>query len=124
MRRPTAYRQMEKRSRWSAWLLLAVYVPMVFMSLTHVHYELDSVSTVDCSLCDSNVHHSGHLTSISQHHDDCLFCRLLSVQLTIATDKIEAVVRPLVDIINVFCPEACTTRSLTVVSLRGPPCIL
>ena len=124
MRLTATYRRQTRRARLCAWLLLLVYVPMVAMSLLHLHAEIEIVPTVDCAQCHSHVHHSGHLTVSHQHHDDCLFCRLLSVQLTFASQRPEIVDRPLLATIDVYRVEAVVAAEQSVVSLRAPPYVL
>ena len=54
------------------YVLLAVYLPMVFVSSLHKHHETIEIID-DCGHC------SGHIDEHHQHHSDCLYCHFLSL---------------------------------------------
>ena len=62
--------------RRSAWLLLAVFVPMLLFSSLHHHAE---PSQVACSECVQHLTHAGHLSAASIGWDHCLLCQLLTL---------------------------------------------
>ena len=59
----------------SAWILLAVFLSAMVVSLIHRH-ELSSESFV-CADCANHVHHQGHLLDGSSQMDRCLVCQFL-----------------------------------------------
>lgn len=68
---------LERKRHIYAWLLLAIFVPMLMLSSLHTH----SNAGANDEVCDECVHHhcSGHLTQggISMHH--CVLCQFLSI---------------------------------------------
>ena len=62
---------------WSAWLLLAVFVPTMLVSSLH-HHGIES-TMVDCADCLHHVHHPGHLQALTISLDDCVLCQFLSL---------------------------------------------
>ena len=113
-----------RRQQWLAWVMLAVYVPMVLLSAIHVHSLHEYSELVDCTLCETSVHHQGHITASAQHHGECLSCRFLSTQLVVPDDDCRSVDNQC--ICKLECSRATEPVSRTVVcpTLRGPPAIL
>ena len=62
----------------SAWLLLAVFVPMLVLTALHTHAVASSVSD-ECVECVNHQPHSGHLTATTQTLTDCVlaYCQNL-----------------------------------------------
>ncbi|MBR2203099.1 MAG: hypothetical protein IJ914_02710 [Prevotella sp.] len=69
------------KRRFFARLLLLVFVPMLMMSVLHVH-ECNSIQT--CSDCAHHVSHSGHLTAVASCDYDCVLCQFLSLPFVMA----------------------------------------
>ena len=69
------------RRRVFARLLLLVFVPMLMMSVLHVH-ECESIQT--CADCTHHVSHSGHLTADASYDYDCVLCQFLSLPFVMA----------------------------------------
>ena len=64
------------KRRFSAWLLLLVFVPMLLSSL-HVH---PTVGVEDsCTECVNHVPHSGHVSLLTAHSCDCLLCQFVAL---------------------------------------------
>ena len=70
------------RRKWYARLLLAVFVPMLLLSLVHVH-EQGMVEEATCADCAHHVHHS-HLASADYCMDSCVLCQMLSLSFIAA----------------------------------------
>jgi len=69
------------RRKVFARILLSVFVPMLLMSVLHVH-ECNSIQT--CSDCAHHVSHSGHLTAVASCDYDCVLCQFLSLPFVMA----------------------------------------
>ena len=67
----------------AAWMLLAVFVPMLVLTLGH-HHEMVADSGVACVDCAHHVPHGGHLQTGSSAVDDCPFCQLSGVSYVAA----------------------------------------
>ena len=72
----------ERKRHIYAWILLAVFVPMIVMSSLHIHHEVGTAD--ECPEC---VHHhcSGHLTQGYGGAHQCLLCQFLSISFCAAT---------------------------------------
>ena len=57
-------------------LLLAVFLPMLFIVSLHVHSSQAS-SEVACVECANHMPHAGHLTSGQDCVDNCVLCQIL-----------------------------------------------
>ena len=73
---------MMRKRKWYAWMLLAVFVPMMLCSLTHVH-EQAAAASADCADCAHHVHHT-HLATASFCMDNCVLCQMLSLPFVAA----------------------------------------
>ena len=71
------------RRRTAAWILLAVFVPMLVLTLGH-HHQMVAENGVACVDCAHHVPHSGHLQTGSSAVDDCPFCQLSGVSYVAA----------------------------------------
>lgn len=71
----------------AAWMLLAVFVPMLILSSVHIH-ETNGIIETECTDC---VHHGchGHLTQTASWVHDCVLCQFLT--LTMLTAAMAAV---------------------------------
>ena len=114
-------KRMLARRKWYARLLLAVFVPMLLLSLVHVHEQGVADETV-CADCEHHVHHS-HLASADFCVDSCVLCQILS--LPFVTGILLSVI--------LFPTMSKSLPSLAVVSTanghadnrqsRAPPCL-
>lgn len=106
----------------AAWLLLAVYVPMLLLSSLHVHEGGISHSEVECSDC---VHHSchGHLTQTATWVHDCVLCEFLT--LTMLTAAVMAVTIYVHVCKKCYAQPLCgyRTDSCGAIVTRGPPTV-
>jgi hypothetical protein len=104
--------------------MLLVYLPMVLSSMGHVHSLQEFSESIDCHQCQTGLHHSGHITTDSQHHDECLLCRFMGTQVVVPEqqeldqDNQQAVEVEFCQVTEAF------SRFVTHPSLRAPPIIL
>ena len=113
-----------RRQQWLAWVMLAVYVPMVLLSAIHVHSLHEYSKLVDCTLCETSVHHQGHITASAQHHGECLSCRFLSTQLVVPDDDCRSVDNQCICKLEFSRATEPVSRTVAYPTLRGPPAIL
>lgn len=66
------------KRRFSAWLLLLVFVPVMVATSLHVH-DYDNADATECYQCLHHMHHGGHFTAYSDHAFDCPFCQFVSL---------------------------------------------
>ena len=71
------------RRQISAWILLAVFLPMLVLSSLHIH-EISQTTDTECTDC---VHHNchGHLTATATWAHDCVLCQFLTLSMLTAT---------------------------------------
>jgi len=60
--------------------LLAVFVPVMLMSLTHIHES--TFHEEMCVDCVNHLPHAGHITGHQISLDECLLCQFISVPYT------------------------------------------
>lgn len=104
--------------------MLMVYVPMVLLSSLHVHPAQELSELVDCTKCETLVHHQGHFTTSPQQQGECLSCRFLTTQLLVSCEQVQSVEVQCVG--QAECqPAAQPVRSVPVHHhLRAPPVVL
>lgn len=108
------------KRKYSAWLLLLVFVPMMVLTSLHVHdYEETAVN--QCEQCAHHIRHAGHLNAISNHSFDCPFCQFASLPYVApiaAAVAVAFIVINKVYINNVYrvCAGVCDLKST-----RAPP---
>ena len=118
--REKRYSEPSRRQQFFAWVMLLVYLPTVLLSSVHVHALQEVANTVDCHLCQTGLHHSGHITADAPHHDECLSCRFLGTQVVVPEtqdldqDNQQAVKVEVCQVTEPF------SRSVTHPSLRAP----
>ena len=108
------------RRQIAARILLIVFGTMLAMSSLHVHTDYHDVAA-DCTECQHNVHHSGHLSSAVFDLDDCVLCQFAALSFILA------LLSSVIFFVNLY-RETCVNSSqqLTAVTvccnrLRGPP---
>lgn len=107
------------KRRFSAWLLLSVFMPMLLFSSLHVHQQ--TASQQDCTECVNHVPHGGHLSFNTLDVHDCVLCKFTSLSFLLVAGLVAgAVAREHADRTSPrlsFRPAAC----LRTLSLRAPP---
>ncbi|MCR5180979.1 MAG: hypothetical protein K6C30_07170 [Bacteroidaceae bacterium] len=104
----------------AAWLLLAVFVPMVVLSSVHVHKERVAVATTECADC---VHHNchGHMTTMPHWSHDCVLCQFLTLTFLVPTTVCITYINKVVDEkSDAQRRNVCVAHS-GIVGLRAPP---
>ncbi len=124
MRRNELHIRPTRRQQLLAWLMLSVYVPMVLLSALHVHSLHEYSELVDCNLCETSVHHQGHITASAQHHGECLSCRFTSTQLVVPDDYSQDIDNQCVVKLEFAHSAEPISQILVRPMLRGPPAIL
>ena len=122
--RENRYSKPSRRQQFFAWVMLLVYLPMVLMSSAHVHSLQEFSESIDCHECQTGLHHCGHITNDTPHHDACLLCRFLGTQV-VAPEKqdLEQDIQQIVKV--VFCQVTePSSRPIAHPSLRAPPVLL
>ena len=71
-----------KKRKIAAYVLLAVFLPILLLSSLHVH-EATEYAEVSCVDCLHN-HCGGHLTQTTFHMDDCVLCQFLTLPMLTA----------------------------------------
>ena len=103
----------------AAWMLLAVFVPILLLSSIHIH-ETGNTTTTECNDC---VHHSchGHLSSVASWDHDCVLCQFLT--LTMLAAAVMAVTLYVRVCIKSYAQPLCgfRTNSCGNIVTRGPP---
>ncbi|MBR5673012.1 MAG: hypothetical protein IKW97_01310 [Muribaculaceae bacterium] len=122
--REKRYSEPSRRQQFYAWVMLLVYLPMAFLSSVHVHSLQEFSASIDCYQCHSGLHHSGHITTDSPHHDECLSCRFLGTQVVVPEQQgLDQDTQPAVKL--EFCQVTESfSRSVTHPLLRAPPIIM
>ena len=122
--REKRYSEPSRRQQFFAWVMLLVYLPTVLLSFAHVHAWQEFTESIDCHQCQTGLHHSGHITVDSPHHDECLSCRFLGTQVVAPeTEDLGQDLQPAVKV--EFCQiSESFSRSVSHPSLRAPPVLL
>lgn len=106
-----------------AWLQLSVFVSMLLLSGVHRHEVVISTAT-DCVDCAHHVHHSGYVTTLADHMDDCLLCQFLHLVYTAAAIIVLVPLVVLAQNRRFFLNSRITQMEPSVLYIRGPPYML
>lgn len=111
---------MTQRRRFVAWVLLAVFVPMLLAASVHRHEQRVSYETA-CYACVHHIPHDGHLSANSAAGMTCVLCHFLSLPFVAAV--VLATTLTLIAKRHSTCrlASACATCQHVAYSLRGPP---
>lgn len=110
-----------KKRHLAAWLLLAVYVPMLILSSMHVH---GNVATGELA-CDECVQHQchGHLMQFSGDFHQCVICQILTLSYVAAASCLFLLSLPRRKVLYaIFGQSVCLGNGRTL-RLRGPPSV-
>ena len=124
MIRESSHIYISRREQLFALVILSVYMPMVLLASLHVHSLNENIVIFDCHECHTDVHHSGHITSSPQHHDDCLLCRFLTTQVDKSKDIVCFTFKQTVSKIELHQAASPIPSIVAHPSLRAPPFIL
>lgn len=107
------------RRHIAAWMLLAVFLPMLLMESFHVH-EAEATTTTECADC---VQHSchGHLAPTASYTHDCVLCQVHSFTF-VAVSTVSLVLPTEVASARIDDRQlrVCVAQS-GIVGLRAPP---
>ena len=108
------------KQRWSARILLAVFVPLLLMASVHVHHYSMPAETA-CYECAHHIPHDGHLTGSLPSISPCVLCQFLSLP-SLAPSALSVVAFVHFTLIVGICAvrRVCCRRA-AVVALRAPP---
>ena len=108
------------KQRLSAWLLLAVFLPMLMLSALHTH-AVAPTSADACVECVHHQPHAGHLTASTVTLSDCVLCQFFSLQYLEAAAVTLIVAVSLVVMSSLAVVQGCPSRPLTLHTSRAPP---
>lgn len=114
--------KVKTRRSISAYVLLAVFLPMLVLSSLHIHESAGSAET-SCMECLHN-QCGGHLTQMKTHTLDCVLCQFLTLPLLVAATVGVAVMSSKGVRLYASCHCRLATMACGVISLRGPPACL
>ncbi|SFF84244.1 hypothetical protein [Prevotella sp. KH2C16] len=63
--------------KFSAWILLGVFMPMLLLSVFHIH-KMEKPEDV-CYECIHHVRHAGHITATTFSVNQCVLCEFLAL---------------------------------------------
>lgn len=112
----------EKRRYISAWILLAVFLPMLLLSSLHIHQESETPQDT-CAEC---VHHHchGHLSQLADAMHHCVLCQFLTLSFVAGTAGTYLFLYPSCRTHYARPVSANCTESRGIIVTRGPPAIL
>ena len=113
--------RIDLRRRLYARILLAVFLPMMALTMLHMH---DDAGEVDlCQECVMHIHHNGHFSSGSLTFDNCLICQFLSLTyIQAAVLFFIAFIHIVAGHFHIFSEDICQLQAQCVY-LRAPPVI-
>lgn len=113
--------RLRDKSKICAWLILLVYVPVVLLSLAHIH-RVTPLPSVDCDSCTETMSHTAHVSPLPlSDTDDCVFCRFFSLTYVAAPVIVLAVTCLLLSAIA-FITTGCLPTMMSASGSRDPPC--
>lgn len=108
-----------KKRHIASWLLLAVFVPMLFLSSIHVHENHVSALT-ECAECVAH-HCHGHIGQTDTTLDACVLCQFISLTFTTASIAAVATIFNVLRIRYTLLPCAVYEANRDNIVTRGPP---
>ncbi|MBP6527921.1 MAG: hypothetical protein ACMV1B_02550 [Prevotella sp.] len=108
------------RQRLWAWMLLAVFVPMLMMSTFHRHEEVRSAG-ITCYDCQHHIHHAGHIANGWTSIDKCVLCHFHSLPYILGTEICLALFTVLIYQLLAFLKPMHATTFRGITTTRGPP---
>ncbi|MBR1499631.1 MAG: hypothetical protein IJ615_08420 [Bacteroidaceae bacterium] len=103
----------------AAWLLLAVYLPMLLLSSLHTH-EASQETEQACTEC---VHHQcqGHLVQLSDGMHQCVLCQILTLTYITAVAGMLLCYQTRRKVVYAVRRREVSTACLYGFCLRAPP---
>lgn len=105
----------------ASWVLLAVYLPMLFVSLFHIH----ETSLDDGTTCVECVQHQchGHLTQLSDGMHQCVLCQFLTLSYVATAIGVVAFYLSPRRISYALRSQSTCLTACGIISLRAPPAV-
>ncbi|MBQ8656452.1 MAG: hypothetical protein IJ527_05310 [Prevotella sp.] len=108
------------KRRFSAWLLLAVFLPMLVLSALHVHAAAETAADM-CTECVNHSGHHGHLTQTAASVSDCVLCQFLSLSYLETAPLTLTACACLSVLLLAVSVTPCVTRPGNTHAPRAPP---
>lgn len=108
------------RRHISAWLLLAVFLPMLILSSTHIHNR-GNAAEEECKQCVHHKVHSSHLSQAQAKICDCLLCQIQHLTFLSATPLAATIPCPLLYALPDDQGQQAVTGVLLINASRAPP---
>ncbi|MBQ3857149.1 MULTISPECIES: hypothetical protein [Segatella] len=108
------------RRIWKARILLAVFIPMLLLSVTHIHHESER-SEQACYECLHHINHAGHITNQTVSIDHCILCSFLSLPYITPTILVAALTAVYSYVCFGLKRTVILKQRITGVGLRAPP---
>ena len=112
-------RRIEWRRIWMSRILLAVFVPMLLLSVLHIHTE-GFADDSGCVECMHHVRHS-HLSTTDFCSLQCVLCQFQTLPFIVAGLTIICIPLVAQGPITSSVRHGVIARSAEVISLRAPP---
>ena len=112
--------KLETKRQLAAWVLWAVFVPMLVFSSLHVHEKSAANAIAACADC---VHHSchGHLSPTASWAHECVLCQFLNFSFLATAAVVLIYYNKVTGDASCACQRhVCATHSGTI-GLRAPP---
>jgi hypothetical protein len=104
----------------SAWLMLSVLLPMVFVAPFHHHHDEHLGTEFSCDACAHHLPHPGHLSGMSDT-DECLVCQFLAEQYIPSSSLVVDLVASDLVTLAGSLPDAFIPCPVQLPSSRAPP---
>jgi hypothetical protein len=112
-----------KRRAFASRVLLAVFLPMLFISFFHIH-EYQPNHENECAQCVNHQPHSGHFTTMHMGVHDCVICQMCHLPYVAATVLITVFILTPTLCALTDCSSLLPIGSIAYKSTRAPPYIL
>ena len=106
----------------SSCILLAVFLSMIMMQVSHVHRDMGADEV--CTDCLHHVNHDSHLSTASFSIDNCVLCQFAGVPYLFAVALSLGVFVRIERMGVPFGTANCLTLLFILHSPRAPPCAL
>ena len=105
----------------SAWLLLSVYLPMLFLSSLHIH-DAGMEGEPTCHECVQHQCH-GHLMQFSGDFHQCVLCQILTLSYVAAASGLFLLSLPRRKVLYAIYGQSVCLGNGRTLRLRGPPSV-
>lgn len=113
-------KEQQRKQRWTARLLMAVFVPLLLLSSMHHHPAVVSDETV-CVECVHHTPHNGHLSAQATAIHDCVLCQFQSIVYLTTSVVVLLSFTPIHVANNTERAAFCQLCPVGSISSRAPP---